>query len=53
MTVKEASKYARCGVRLVYRAAKSKKLKSARVSSRLLFLTTWLDLWISEGGHQP
>lgn len=47
LTVKEAAARARCGAKLIYRAADSGALKSAKAGGRLYrFRNEWVDDWI-------
>jgi excisionase family DNA binding protein len=47
LTVKDAAARARCGAKLIYRAADSGALKSARAGGRLYrFKNEWVDAWI-------
>ena len=45
LTVTEAAEYARCGVKVIYRAVRGRKLRAAKVGGRreLRFLATWID----------
>jgi excisionase family DNA binding protein len=48
LTVKEAAKRARCGIKLIYREVKAERLQAARVGGRreLRFRVEWIDDWL-------
>lgn len=48
LTVSEAAERARCGVKLIYREVKAKRLRAARVGGRreLRILPEWIDAWL-------
>ena len=48
LTAEEAAKRARVGLKTIYGAARSGKLRAARVSGRreLRFLGDWVDEWL-------
>jgi excisionase family DNA binding protein len=48
LTVEEAAARARCGVKMIYRAVKNKRLKAAQIDGRrtLRFLPEWIDDWL-------
>ena len=48
LTAQEAAERARCGVKLIYREAKARRLRSARIGGRreLRFLAAWVDEWL-------
>ena len=48
LTVKDAARRARCGVKTIYREVKAKRLKAARLGGRreLRLLPEWIDEWL-------
>lgn len=47
LTVPEAAARARCGVKIVYWAIRSKKLRYARVNEQKLVVhSDWVDAWL-------
>ena len=48
LTVKEAATRARCGMKLIYREVKAKRLQAAKVGGRreLRFQAEWIDDWL-------
>ena len=48
LTVKEAAGRARCGIKLIYREVKAKRLQAAKVGGRreLRFQAEWIDDWL-------
>lgn len=50
----EAAKYARCGVKALYREVAAGRLRAARLGGRraLLFKAEWVDAWL-EGSAEP
>ncbi|MBL8141847.1 MAG: helix-turn-helix domain-containing protein [Acidobacteria bacterium] len=63
LTVREAAKRARCGVKTVYREVVAGRLRAARVGGRrsLRFRPEWVDAWMEAsanggvlvGEHEP
>ena len=54
LTVREAALRARCGVKIVYRAVRSGRLRAARLGGRrdLRFRAAWVDSWIESFAPQ-
>jgi excisionase family DNA binding protein len=52
MTVKEAATRAKCGVKLIYRAVKSERLKAVPIGGRRDIRTKadWVDAWLNPSG---
>jgi excisionase family DNA binding protein len=50
MTVREASRYARCGPKTLYREIHQGRLRAARIGGRREFRVRreWLDTWLEE-----
>lgn len=50
LTVHEAAPYARCGVKVLYRAVRNGRLRAARLGGRreLRLRREWIDLWLEE-----
>ena len=50
LTVKEAAGRARCGDKVIYRAAQAGKLRHATVNARgdLRFRPSWVDAWLEQ-----
>jgi len=50
LTVREAAGRAKCGERSIYYAARSGRLRAARLGGRreLRFLQEWVDAWLIE-----
>ena len=50
ITVNEAAKRARCGIKLIYREVRAGRLKAARVGGRreLRLRAEWVDTWLLE-----
>jgi excisionase family DNA binding protein len=48
LTAGEAAAHARCGVKVIYRAVQTNRLRAARVNGRrdLRFLVHWIDAWL-------
>jgi excisionase family DNA binding protein len=48
LTVSEAADRARCGVKLIYREVRARRLRAARVGGRreLRLRTEWIDTWL-------
>ena len=48
LTVREAADRARCGVRLIYREVRARRLRAARVGGRreLRMRAEWIDTWL-------
>ena len=48
LTVPEAARRARCGIKLIYRAVHAGGLRAARLGGRheLRFLAEWIDEWV-------
>lgn len=48
LTVREAADRARCGVKLIYREVRAKRLRAARVGGRreLRLRAEWIDSWL-------
>jgi len=48
LTVTEAADRARCGVRLIYREVRARRLRAARVGGRheLRLRAEWIDTWL-------
>jgi excisionase family DNA binding protein len=48
LTVEEAARRARCGVKTIYREVRSGRLRAARVGGRreLRLLSAWVDEWL-------
>lgn len=49
ITVHEASKRARCGIKLIYREVRAGRLKAVRVGGRreLRLRADWIDAWLN------
>ena len=49
ITVNEAAKRARCGVKLIYREVRAGRLKAVRVGGRreLRLRADWIDAWLN------
>ncbi|MDA1094281.1 MAG: helix-turn-helix domain-containing protein [Acidobacteria bacterium] len=50
LTVKEAARRARCGVKLIYREVTAKRLQATQLGGRreLRFRVEWIDGWLDE-----
>jgi excisionase family DNA binding protein len=50
LTAREAAARARVGLKVIYRSARSGRLRSAKVGGRreLRFLAEWIDSWLIE-----
>ena len=50
LTVEEAAERARCGVKIIYREVKKKRLIAARIGGRreLRLLAEWVDEWLKQ-----
>jgi excisionase family DNA binding protein len=48
LTVREASARARCGPKVIYRAARGGHLRAAKIGGRaeLRFRAEWIDAWL-------
>ena len=48
LTVKEAAKRARCGIKLIYREVKAERLQATQLGGRreLRFQANWIDDWL-------
>lgn len=48
LTAREAAARARCGVKVVYRATKSRRLRAVRITGRreLRYRPSWVDAWL-------
>ena len=56
LTVKEAARRARCGVKTIYREARAERLRAARIGGRreLRLKPEWVDEWLMQAtGPQP
>ena len=49
LTVPDAARRARCGVKLIYRAVHMGRLRAAKIGGRqeLRFLAEWVDVWVT------
>jgi excisionase family DNA binding protein len=52
LTVQEAARRARCGIKIVYREVVAGRLRAVRVGGRrsLRFRAEWIDEWLEAGG---
>jgi excisionase family DNA binding protein len=52
ITVDEAAKRARCGIKLIYREVRAGRLKAVRIGGRreLRLRPDWIDAWLN---HDP
>jgi excisionase family DNA binding protein len=50
LTVEEAARRARCGVKTIYREVRARRLQAARIGGRreLRLLPEWVDEWLME-----
>jgi excisionase family DNA binding protein len=48
LTAREAAQRARCGVKVVYRASRARRLRAVRLGGRreLRFRPSWVDSWL-------
>jgi excisionase family DNA binding protein len=50
LTAAEAAERARCGIKVIYREVRAKRLRAARIGGRreLRLLQEWVDQWLLE-----
>ena len=56
LTIREAAPYAKCGVKVLYRAVRTGRLRAARLGGRreLRLRREWIDRWIDAAvGEEP
>ena len=53
LTVRQAAARAQCGVKVIYVAVASRKLKAVKVGTALRIHVEWLDAWLDAAGMVP